>query len=164
MICLSSNAQKLIQSTFGIGGVSKMISGKYYSDVVGQSSVSGSFTKGNIKIRQGFKQPGVFVASKTQPVSTIKSGPSKNPEGNISIKAFPNPFVDRVTLSLSDIIDLPTQIILYDLTGNIIFEKSYPNLVKEISIDNLDNLRAGQYILHFVQHGNSTTMILVKQL
>lgn len=163
IVCLTSRAQKLMNSTLSGGGVSKMVNGRYFSGVVGQTSVAGSYKNGNMAIRQGFKQPGIGVMYKTQPVPSV-TNPNKDPADDIVFTAFPNPFLDRVTISLSDVIDYPTQIMIYDLVGNPIFERSFPNLIKEIEITNLGTLRAGQYILHITQKGKPTTMVLVKQL
>jgi len=161
IICLTSRAQKLMNSTLSGGGVSKVVNGRYFSGVVGQTSVAGSYKNGNLTLRQGFKQPGIVVSYKTQPVPSVTN---TNPEELITFTAYPNPFYDRVTISLSEVIDYPTQIAIYDLTGNAIFEKSFPNLIKDIDITNLGTLRSGQYILHISQKGKPTTMILIKQL
>ncbi|MEY2894310.1 MAG: hypothetical protein RIS42_29 [Bacteroidota bacterium] len=163
IVCLTSRAQKLMNSTLSGGGVSKMVNGRYFSGVVGQTSVAGSFTNGNLSVRQGFKQPGIQVSFKTQPVASV-TNTNKDPENNITFTAYPNPFLDHVTISLSDVIDYPTQIAIYDLTGNAIFEKSFPNLIKDIEIVNLGSLRSGQYILYITQKDKPTTMVLIKQL
>ena len=163
IICLTSRAQKLMNSTLSGGGVSKMVNGRYFSGVVGQSSVAGSYKNGNLSVRQGFKQPGIQVSYKTQPIASV-TNTNKDPDNDITFTAYPNPFLDHVTISLSDVIDYPTQIAIYDLTGNAIFEKTFPNLIKEIEITNLGSLRSGQYILYITQQDKPTTMVLIKQL
>ena len=82
----------------------------------------------------------------------------------ITFTAYPNPFLDHVTISLSEEVDYPTQISIFDLVGNPIYEKSFPNLTKLIDVTNLGMLRSGQYILHITQKGKPTTMILIKEL
>ncbi len=140
-----------------------MVNGKYFSGVVGQTSVAGSHKNGNLTVRQGFKQPGMMVVNMTQPIASVTK-PNKDPENLITYTAYPNPFLDRVTISLSDVVDTPTQIAIYDLSGEKIFQNDFPNLIKDIDIANLGNLRSGQYILHITQKGKPTTMILIKQL
>ena len=163
IIGLSAHAQKLMNSTISGGGATKMLNGQYFSHVVGQTSVAGTYSNGKLAIRQGFKQPGFGVSYKTQPIASV-TNTNKDPDEMITFTAYPNPFLDHVTISLSEEVDYPTQISIFDLVGNPIYEKSFPNLTKQIDIANLGTLRSGQYILHITQKGKPTTMILIKEL
>jgi hypothetical protein len=163
IIGLSSRAQKLVNSTLSAGGATQMLNGRYFSHVIGQTSVAGTYQNGNLSVRQGFKQPGIGVINKTQPINYIST--TKQPqEPIITFTAYPNPFYDHVKISFSDVVVSQTQISLFDISGNKIIENTLTSMIKEIEIPNLVNLRAGQYILHVTQNGSPTTLILIKEL
>lgn len=159
----SSHAQKLMNSTLSGGGATKLVNGRYISQVVGQTSVTGTIKNGSLTIRQGFKQPGFGFSYKTQPVSPT-TNTVKNSDDIITFTAYPNPFMDRFTVAFSNVVDYPTYLSLYDLAGNTIFEKTFPSLIKEIEVNNMGNLRTGQYILHITQNGKPTIISLIKDL
>ncbi len=160
---ISSPAQMLMNSTLSGGGATQMLNGRYFSHVVGQTSVAGTYQNGNLSVRQGFKQPVIGVVNKTQSI-TSPSSTRKTQEPIITLSAFPNPFNDHVKISFSDVVDCQTQISLYDIMGNQMMGNTFPSQIKEIDIPNLGNLRAGQYILHVTQKGAPTTLILIKEL
>lgn len=165
-ICLAgytSHAQKLMNSTLSGGGSTKLVNGRYVSQVVGQTSVAGTYKNGSLTIRQGFKQPGMGFSYKTQPVSST-TNTMKDADEMMTFTAYPNPFMDRFTVAFSNVVNYPTQLSLYDVAGNPIFEKTFPSLVKEIEVNNIGNLRAGQYILHITQNGKPTIITLIKDL
>lgn len=163
IVCLSSHAQKLMNSTLSGGGSTKQVNGRYISQVVGQMSVAGTFKNGSLTVRQGFKQPGMSFSFRTQPIAST-TNVIKDSEINIIFTVYPNPFMNRFTVSFSDVVNVPTQLSLYDMAGNSVFEKVFPNLVKEVEVNNLGYLRAGQYILHITQNGKPTTITLIKDL
>ena len=89
LIANHSQGQYLKMATFASsgGGVSPL--GNYVSQVLGQSSlISGTAVSEGVVFRQGFKQP--FVLFKTKKVYPEES--------RWSFEAFPNPFVDRLTI------------------------------------------------------------------
>lgn len=163
IVCLTSHAQKLMNSTLSGGGSTKQVNGRYISQVVGQMSVAGTFNNGSLTVRQGFKQPGMSFSFRTQPIASSTNF-IKDSEINIIFTVFPNPFMNRFTVSFSDVVNVPTHLSLYDMAGNSIFEKVFPNLVKEVEVNNLGYLRAGQYILLITQNGKPTTITLIKDL
>ncbi len=166
LICLAafnSHAQKLMNSTLSGGGATKLVNGHYVTQVVGQMSVSGTFKNGSLTVRQGFKQPGFGFSYRTQPVSILPST-LKDESEPIIFTAFPNPFLDRFTVTFSREVNYPTQLTLMDMAGNPIFEKIFPSLVKEVDVTNLGTLRVGQYILHITQNGKPSVITLIKDL
>jgi len=50
----STQAQTLVSSTIGSGGTTKYIDGRYYSHVISQTSIQGTFSQHGMTIRQGF--------------------------------------------------------------------------------------------------------------
>lgn len=152
-----------MNSTLSGGGATKLVNGHYVTQVVGQMSVSGTFKNGSLTVRQGFKQPGFGFSYRTQPV-TLPPSILKDDIDPIIFTAYPNPFLDRFTVSFSREVNYPTQLTLMDMAGNLIFEKIFPSLVKEVDVTNLGNLRVGQYILHITQNGKPSVITLIKDL
>ena len=148
---------------FSGGGATKSMNGRYFSQVIGQISVAGTYKNGLLTIRQGFKQPGFSFSYKTQPYPNT-TNTAKDAEPVITFAAFPNPFYDQFKVSFSDVIDSPTQLSLYDVDANQIFERNFPSLIKEIEVSSLGNLRAGKYILYITQNGKPFTITLIKEL
>lgn len=157
-------AQRLMNSTLGSTGAKANVGGRYYSHVVGQMSISGTSMKNGIVVRQGFKQPqmqGMNTASnKTLPFASLGS---QTPEDNpLNFTAFPNPFVDKLTIGFSDYSANLTELIIYDLLGNVVFQKMYPSLTKEILLTDFKDFRAGKYIIKMLQNGKPSTLSVIK--
>jgi len=157
-------AQKLTSSTFGSSGATANVGGRYYSHVVGQMSVSGTSMKNGIVLRQGFKQPqmqGMNTAlNKTMPYPNLVSQPTE--DNPVNFTAFPNPFVDKLTIGFSDYSANLTELIIYDLLGNVVFQKMYPSLTKEILLTDFKDFRAGKYIIKMLQNGKPSTLSVIK--
>ncbi len=157
-------AQKLTSSTFGSSGTTANVGGRYYSHVVGQMSISGTSMKNGIVLRQGFKQPqmqGMATAlNKTMPYPNLVSQPTE--DNPVNFTAFPNPFVDKLTIGFSDYSANLTELIIYDLLGNVVFQKMYPSLTKEILLTDFKDFRAGKYIIKMLQNGKPSTLSVIK--
>jgi hypothetical protein len=89
---LSANflfGQTVESSTFASGGATTVINGKYYSHVIGQSSVvAGTAIKSGVTMRQGFKQPN--LVARTIQKSGLKIQVAE--ENPMTYTVFPNPF------------------------------------------------------------------------
>lgn len=157
----SAQAQNLMNSTLGAGGTTKYINGHYYSHVIGQTSVQGTFVQNGMTVRQGFKQPLINTKFKTNPMANLNSLPKD--ESMILFKAFPNPFLDKLTITFSSISTLSTELYLYDTQGNVLFEKVYPPLTNEIQLTDFNNMRPGKYIIRLNQNNKPLTISLVKE-
>jgi hypothetical protein len=104
-------SQKVLSSSIGSGGSTTMVDGKYYSQIIGQqSAVTGTSTKGGVIVRQGFKQPSLLERSIA--ASGIKLNVQE--ENPIIYTAFPNPFVDKLTIGFSVPSTKPTFVAIYD--------------------------------------------------
>lgn len=63
----------------------------------------------------------------------------------LSIKAFPNPFTERIQVQIDK--DVPgIRMALYDLSGKLLLQKSFQNS-SELVLDNLNNLPPGFYVV-----------------
>jgi len=157
----SAQAQHLMNSTLGAGGATKYVEGRYYSHIIAQNSVQGTFVQNGITVRQGFKQPLINTLFKTMPMSNLVSLPKE--ESTISFKAFPNPFLDRLTITFSSISSLFTELYLYDIQGNVLFEKVYPPHTNEIQLTDFTYIRPGKYILRLIHNNKPTTISVIKE-
>lgn len=158
----SAQAQKVMNSTLGAGGATKYIDGRYYSHVIGQTSIQGTFVQNGITIRQGFKQSLINTMFKTMPMSNLVSLPKD--ESTILFNAFPNPFLDKLTISFSSISNLSTELFLYDIQGSVLFEKVYPPLTSEIQLTDFTYLRPGKYIIRLIHNNKPTSISVIKEV
>jgi hypothetical protein len=135
-------------STISSGGVTKSVNGRYYSHVIGQSSVvTGTTVKSGITIRQGFKQPNLI--SRSIQKSGLKVQTSiENP---ITYTVFPNPFVDKLKIQFSEKSTSKSYVVIYDIVGSVMWESTYPEGITEINLTEFQNFRPAKYVLHVVQ-------------
>jgi hypothetical protein len=159
MAIFSIQAQTLISSTLGAGGTTKYVEGRYYSHVIAQTSIQGTFSQQGITVRQGFKQP--WIISMFKKSSNLNLLP--NDESTISINAFPNPFSDRLTITFSSTSTLPTELLLFDIQGIILFKKVYPPMTNEIQLTDFTYMRPGQYILRLYHNNRPKTISIIKE-
>jgi len=147
-------------STTSSGGATTIINGKYYSHVIGQSSVvTGTSTTSGITMRQGFKQPNLLAR-------TIKNSGLKiqvAEENPMKYTVFPNPFSDKIKIQFSEISKSPTYIAIYTISGQPIWEKLYPEKMDEVNLTDFENVRSGKYVLHIVYKGKPFVTSLIKE-
>jgi len=153
-------AQTVESSTFASGGATTVINGKYYSHVIGQSSVvAGTAIKSGVTMRQGFKQPNLLA--RTIQHSGLKIQVSE--ENPMTYTVFPNPFSDKIKIQFSEISKSPTFIAIYNISGQSIWEKMYPEKIDEVNLTDFENVRIGKYILHIVYKGKPFVTSIVKE-
>jgi hypothetical protein len=153
-------AQNVESSTIASGGVNKLINGKYYSHVIGQSSViAGTSKKEGVTLRQGFKQPNLLSRSIHNSGFKIQL----EEENPITYTVFPNPFSDKIKIQFSQISKSPTFLAIYTISGQSIWEKMYPEKIDEVNLTDFQNVRTGKYILHIVYQGKPFVAGLIKE-
>ena len=162
-LALSSNfllAQTVESSTIASGGSTTVINGKYYSHVIGQSSVvAGTATKSGVTMRQGFKQPNLLA--RTIQHSGLKIQVAE--ENPMTYTVFPNPFSDKIKIKFSEVSKSPSFIAIYNISGQSIWEKMYPEKIDEVNLTDFENVRIGKYILHIVYKGKPFIASIVKE-
>lgn len=161
-VCLTNAvfAQKIGSSTIASGGVTQQVNGKYYSHVIGQSSVvAGTSVQAGITLRQGFKQPNLLAKSIQNSGLKIQVA-IENP---ISFTVFPNPFKDKLRISFSAESTMPTYVAIYDIVGSTMWQATYPEKISEINLTEFQNFRQGKYILHVLQKGKPFVTSIVKE-
>jgi len=135
-------------STISSGGVTKVVNGRYYSHVIGQSSVvTGTTVKSGITIRQGFKQPNLLARSIQKSGLKVQT----SVENPISYIVFPNPFVDKLRIQFSEKSTSKSYLVIYDIVGSVMWEATYPEGITEINLTDFQNFRPAKYVLHVVQ-------------
>jgi hypothetical protein len=153
-------SQKVISSSIGAGGATTVVDGKYYSQIIGQqSAVTGTSTSGGIVVRQGFKQPSLLERSIA--ASGIKLNVQE--ENPIIYTAFPNPFVDKLTIGFSVPSTKPTFVAIYDQLGSVIFQHTYEAPIKDIVFSDFSGIRVGKYVLHVISSGKPFATTIVKE-
>lgn len=153
-------SQKVISSSIGAGGATTVVDGKYYSQIIGQqSAVTGTSTSGGIVVRQGFKQPSLL--NRSIAASGIKLNLQE--ENPIIYTAFPNPFVDKLTIGFSVPSTKPTFVAIYDQLGSVIFQHTYEAPIKEILFSDFSGIRVGKYVLHVITSGKPFATTIVKE-
>ena len=146
-----STGQVLHRQTLSNNGVSTLTKkGFFVSHTIGQSISSQTVNKATIITQQGFQQsmfskPGLEIDI---------------PKLSIVTKAYPNPFVSFVKIDFSEEINDDMQVILFDMSGKVLFEISKTPENKSITLDNLDFLPAGSFFLSL----KSTNYLLSNQL
>jgi hypothetical protein len=152
--------QKVISSAIGSGGATTTVDGKYYSQIIGQqSAVTGTSTNGGVVVRQGFKQPSLLERSIA--ASGIKLNVQE--ENPITYTAYPNPFVDKLTIGFSVPSTKPTFVAIYDQLGSVIYQHTYEALIKEIVFTDFSGIKAGKYVLHVISAGKPYATTIVKE-
>lgn len=135
------------------GGVSPL--GNYMSQVLGQSSIiSGTALSEGVAFRQGFKQP----------FALLKVNQIYQEESRWSFEAFPNPFVDRLTIRFDRPTANPVLLQVYDIQGKVLWQGDYPEKIEEIKLEKFQDISAGKYILQIFQKGKPISQSIIKQI
>ena len=134
----NSFAQKstMKSSTFSSIGAnnSKVTAGLFIQQSIGQSSVIGSFSSGNLYFSQGFL-----------------TGVSKNkPAGDkfLSVLAFPNSFIKEISFRFFPEFHKEAGISIFDMSGNMVYKNRITPINNTMEI-NLEMLSEGLYIVFF---------------
>ena len=162
LIAFATKAQRVMNSTFSSLGFSSQVKSNYYAHVLTQSSVQGTFAlKNGAFVRQGFKQ-GLFGQFNNQQNMTMPVIAAPNLADPILLTVYPNPFADNVTLRFENLSSSPTNIALFDLSGNILLQKEYPANTQELTLNNLGHLRIEKYFIRVNQNNQTSTVSLLK--
>jgi len=148
----TSFAQETVRSTVGVNGNSTTttVSGKQYvvQQSIGQASVIGKHSIQDFTVLQGFIQP------------PIKIEGGLNEDNTLQAVVFPNPFSNNVQVRFSEEIDAPLSIILYDISGRVVFSKKMAS-AREIRLD-FEFLSSASYLLSISQANKQFTATLIK--
>lgn len=137
-ILLPANSQtpSLMRATLGMGGVSVLPStykNSYVIQSIGQLSVPGVFRGNEIELRQGFIQP-----------VKVKMIRSYSEDQNIII--WPNPFSDRIFISLNNIPEGVAELTVTDIAGRVVHSEMI-SAEKVLSV-NLSSLSRGIFFIN----------------
>ena len=123
-------------STFSATGTnnSKETADLFIQQSIGQSSVIGSFSSGNLYFSQGFL-----------------TGISKNKPANdkfLSVLAFPNSFIKEINFRFFPEFNKEAGISIFDMSGKMVYKNRITPINNTMEI-NLEMLSAGLYIVFF---------------
>lgn len=153
-------AQGSSSSTISSAGANALVQGKYYSHVICQASVaSGTSVRNGLTVRQGFKQPNLIARSIQKSGLKIQMA-EENP---IRYQVFPNPFVDQLTIKFSEQSTSPTYIAIYSMTGQLVWESTYPTNISEVKLLDFKQVKTGKYILHVLHKGKPHVEGVIKE-
>jgi hypothetical protein len=137
--CSTFYGQLLHRQTLSTqGGIAKTQEGITVLQTVGQQSVIGNYSISALRVGQGFQQS-AFYGKKgidTESISTIFT---------------PNPFDSSITFTFSKTIADPIRVLIYDLSGKIIFTTQKNTSQYELFLDNL-NFPSGAYIVRLLSN------------
>jgi hypothetical protein len=122
---------------------------KWYAlQSIGQSSVIGSFTKGELVLHQGFLQPySLIVVSHDLP--------------EFKADVYPNPFVNSFSISFAEEILNSLTVTLFDIDGKVLYSGRFAPSQK-ITINNGD-LPPGFYIIKILNGQRQFTQRVIKK-
>ena len=151
------SSQYIIRSTLGVNGLSKTINTNtatyFVQQSIGQASVIGTYSKNGYTIRQGFLQP---LSSGIKVQSVLEN----NPENNLKVVLYPNPFQQSINISINEYIINDVSIVIYNISGKIVFsEKHFESQLINIS---LDYLPKGDYIIKITTENKQFVSKLIK--
>ena len=130
------NAQKLHHQMLSAQGKSTVLpNGTYVSQTIGQQSVIGNYTRDGKTYGQGFQQSlwGSYIKG--------------NAANTITTTTYPNPFVDVVNFSFSQIIPDVISVELFDVRGRLVFSTAQKAEGNLLTI-NIPNIAASNYLVH----------------
>ncbi|WP_010232407.1 T9SS type A sorting domain-containing protein [Gillisia marina] len=134
----TSSTKQLVRATTGTSGSSENVSTNNHTYLIqqsiGQASVIGTLYDSKYIVRQGFIQPSVLA--KILDVNIPLS---------LEAVAYPNPFIESITLSFSEQITNNVHVSVYDLFGRVLFSKDY-KANQKINVQ-FNNLSVADYIL-----------------
>jgi hypothetical protein len=157
---LGLRGQGASSSTISAAGANGLVQGKYYSHVIGQASVvAGTSVRNGVAVRQGFKQPNLLARSIQKSGLKIQIA-DENP---IRYQVFPNPFVEQLTIKFSEQSSSPTFVAMYSITGQVVWESTYPAKISEINLLDFTQFKTGKYILHVLYKGKPYVEAVIKE-
>ncbi|MFP4845576.1 T9SS type A sorting domain-containing protein [Winogradskyella sp. PE311] len=143
---------RIIRSNLGSGGSSQNVlttNGTYkVSQSIGQSSVIGTHSNNGYFLRQGYQQP------------TSKIKITKNIDYSLSAKVYPNPFINAVTITFSDVVLKNISVMIFDVNSKIIHDQEFLPL-QEVEI-NVQNISNGIYFLRVISGSKQFNTKLIK--
>lgn len=135
-VIASTNAQELYKQTIlSQGTTSNLESGLIVSQSIGQESVIGNFSNGDVKIIQGFQQP--FWTRLISNSSSIVP---------IEITHFPNPVTDNLNLNFYNYEIGELNLSIYDYSGRILMKRNI-SVESGKSIVDLTTLPSGSFLI-----------------
>lgn len=84
-------------------------------------------------------------------------------ESDITFSAFPNPFTNEINIEFSEDGLFVSQIELLDVTGKVVLQQKVEQAKQYMSMDNVDDLSAGYYLIKVYTNESVLTEKVLKQ-
>ncbi|MFA6401300.1 MAG: T9SS type A sorting domain-containing protein [Salinivirgaceae bacterium] len=147
-----SQSTYLLRSSLGNAGKSVILlsNGQEFTvqQSIGQGSVIGTFNQNGYVLRQGFIQPSKMAAS---PKASTK----------LQVTFSPNPASEKMTITLTETVNGPITVNLFDISGKTLFTDNFP-VSQEIKLDYLP-LACGIYIMEVTTGNQYFSAKLIKE-
>ena len=151
LLCLSTG---VFAQTSGIkrATISSSIGSSTYPQSIGQSSVViGSSRTQSYDLLQGFLAPDFPIFSRTPETLEL-----------IRLQAYPNPFTSQLKLKLDRSYPQTLQLQLFSIAGLSVWSGELPANTKELTLDQLEHLSVGVYLLRLYTTKQVFTQTLIK--
>lgn len=148
LTCSNTKAQVLHHQSFSSQGKNVLTSsGFVVSQSIGQQSPSGTFKNSQIVVQQGFQQ-------------NVLTNYGIN--SNISFRVYPNPFFSNVNFEFTSEINEDVEVSFFDLLGRLVYKVKKKPLNNFLTIDSLDDILYGQYIVVLTTSSYKSSVKLIK--
>ena len=151
LLCLST---AVFAQTSGVkrATISSSIGSSKYPQSIGQSSVVIGLSRvQSHDLLQGFLAPDFPIFSRTRETLEL-----------IRLQAYPNPFTSQLKLKLDRSYPYPLQLQLFSIAGLSVWSCELPANTKELTLDQLEHLSVGVYLLRLYTTQQVFTQTLIK--
>ncbi len=90
----------------------------------------------------------------------ISGGSSKSVETDVTIKAYPNPFTNMLTIDVSQLSSGNVGVRIYDIAGKQVIHKDYAKNPGKINLNEVSDLKPGSYFVK-IQTVNKTEILRI---
>ncbi len=90
----------------------------------------------------------------------ISGGSSKSVETDVTIKAYPNPFTNMLTIDISQLSSGNVGVRIYDIAGKQVIHKDYAKNPGKINLNEVSDLKPGSYFVK-IQTVNKTEILRI---
>lgn len=151
-----SQSDVLVRSTTGISGSSETVVNRDKTYIIqqsiGQSSAIGTNNNSGYVLRQGFIQPNVLAKIIDKEIPII-----------LKTIIYPNPFKDHMNVSFNEEMRSDIDVHVYDMLGQMVFEKRYTTATDEGLKITLVDLPMGNYVLKIIANKKQLIKKIIKK-
>lgn len=135
------------------GQSTRTSNGVIINQTIGQQSLTGTATKTNTIVLQGFQQSqwGKYINSS-----------SDTGKVTIQTNTYPNPFTKTIQFQFSKVISEPISVLIYDILGRTVYEQTSKSITTILTLD-LASLPTAEYLVRLNTSELHYTTKIIKQ-